>query len=177
MLKKKPLLPLPMSLSSLLLPSSSSSPLPSSSSSPLPSSSSSSPLSVLLSMLLLSLLTPEYPIGHQINLLCDTKSANVSSRKKKKKQTHSPFQQTDGKVKEQGLSQDEQDTPQCISHAGVVTINNASEELIRSNRKCRIRPDKHQHSQNKKKMKRTWCPRRLQTCGPVPPLLPQLRQQ
>ena len=35
-------------------------------------------------MLPLSPLTPEYPIGHQIDLLCDTKSANVSSRKKKR---------------------------------------------------------------------------------------------
>ena len=64
----------------------------------------------------------------------------------------------DGKVEEQGLSQDEQDTPQCVSHAGVVVIDNTSKELVHGNRKCHVHPDKHQHSQNEKKMKQTWCP-------------------
>jgi len=152
MLKKKPLLllPPPPTLPSLLPTLLSSLPLLLSSSSPLPSSLSSSPLLVSLSMSPSSPLTPEYLIGHQIDLLCDTKSANVSSRKKKKKQTHSPFQQMDSKVKEQGLSQDEQDTPQCISHAGAVAIDDAGKELVCGNCKCCICPDKHQHSQNEK---------------------------
>lgn len=149
----------------------------SSSSSPLPSSSSSSsPLSVSVSMSPSSPLTPGYPIGHQIDSLCDTKSANVSSRKKEKK-TYSPFQQTDGKVEEQGLSRDEHDTPQCVSYAGAVAIDDAGKELVRGNRKRRVRPDKHQHSQNEKKTKRTWRPCRLRTRGPVPPLSPRLEPQ
>jgi len=59
----------------------------------------------------------------------------------------------DSKVEEQGLSQDEQDTPQCVSHAGAVVINNAGEELVHGNRKRCVHPDKHQHSQNEKKTK------------------------
>jgi len=82
-------------------------------------------------------------IGHQTNLLCDTKSANISSKKEKKEKTHSPFQQTDGKAKEQGLPQDECDMLQCVPHAGAVAIDDASEELIYDNRKCHVHPDKH----------------------------------
>jgi len=154
-----PLLPLPPTSLSLSPTSLSLLLLPSLSSLPLPSSSSSLLLSVSLLMSPSSPLTPEYPIGHQIDSLCNTKSANVSSRKKKKKQTHSPFQQTDSKVKEQGLSQDEQDTPQCVLHAGAVAIDDAGKELVRGNRKRCVRPDKHQHSQNENKTKQTWCPR------------------